>query len=66
MFQETHLRWSESQFCRHQAQRLLKLAQRCSDTKVRYHLVMRASDWLSLAQEKEKANKTARSLRIVA
>jgi hypothetical protein len=66
VFRESHLRRDQSQFCRYQAQRLLKLAQCCSDTNVRYHLVIRASDWLSRAQEKETANKTARSLSIVA
>ena len=45
---------SESQFCRDEADRLLKLANECSDAKVRNHLHVMASEWLERAKAKEK------------
>jgi hypothetical protein len=45
---------SEPQFCRDQAERLLKLAGACADTKVRDDLRVMADEWLKRAEAKEK------------
>ena len=45
---------SEPQFCRDQAEHLLKLAKECEDTKVRDDLCVMASEWMERAAAKEK------------
>ncbi len=44
---------SESEFCRRQADRLLKLAEQCSDADVRDQLSVMASEWLERAKATE-------------
>ena len=41
---------SESEFCRRQAGRLLKLAGQCSDAEVRAQLSVMANEWLERAK----------------
>jgi hypothetical protein len=50
---------SEPQFCRDQAERLLKLANACDDPKVRDDLCVMANEWLERAEAIEKLPKTA-------
>ena len=45
---------AEPQFCRDQAERLLKLAKECEDPKVRDDLCVMASEWLERAAAKDK------------
>jgi hypothetical protein len=44
---------SESQFCRDEAERLLKLAKETSDQKVRQHLIEMAGEWVARAKIKQ-------------
>ena len=44
---------TEAQFCRDEAERLLKLAKECSDKKLRDHLAVMANEWLERAKAKE-------------
>jgi hypothetical protein len=44
---------SESEFCRRQADRLLKLAEQCSDADVRGQLSVMANEWLERAKAPE-------------
>src|ERR1700730_9580409 len=48
---------SEPKFCRDQAERLLKLAGACEDTKVRDDLCVMANEWLKRAEAKEKQDR---------
>jgi hypothetical protein len=53
---------TESQFCLDEAERLLKLAEHCSDKKVQQHLRQMAQDWTARAKfkiEQENAPKIA-------
>jgi hypothetical protein len=49
----TTMHGSESEFCRRQADRLLKLAEQCSDDDVRGQLSVMASEWLERAKANE-------------
>jgi hypothetical protein len=49
---------TEFQFCRDQAECLLKLAQECADPKVRDHLAVMANEWLERAKVKENQART--------
>jgi hypothetical protein len=46
----TAMHGSESEFCRRQADRLLKLAAQCSDADVRGQLAVMANEWLERAK----------------
>jgi hypothetical protein len=48
---------SEPQFCRDQAERLLKLAGACEDAKVRDDLCVMANEWLNRAEAKERQDR---------
>lgn len=48
---------SESQFCRDEAERLLKLAKEITDANVRQHLIDMASEWVARAGVKLESNK---------
>jgi hypothetical protein len=48
---------SESEFCRRQANRLLKLAEQCSDADVRGQLAVMANEWLERAKAIESPAK---------
>ena len=41
---------TEAEFCREQAERLLKLAKECTDFKVREHLTDMAQEWVERAK----------------
>jgi hypothetical protein len=43
---------TEAEFCREQAERLLKLAKECTDFKVRKHLTDMAQEWVERAKVK--------------
>jgi hypothetical protein len=42
----------EAEFCRDQAERLLKLAKECTDFKLRKHLTDMAQEWVERAKVK--------------
>jgi hypothetical protein len=44
---------TEAEFCRHQAQRLLKLAKECVDPQIRDQIVTMADEWVGRAIAKE-------------
>jgi hypothetical protein len=48
---------TEAEFCRQEAERLLKLAKECTDLQVRRHLTEMAHEWVQRA--KAKATKKA-------
>jgi hypothetical protein len=43
---------TEAEFCREQAERLLKLAKECTDFKLRKHLTDMAQEWVERAKVK--------------
>ena len=47
---------SESQFCRDEAERLLKLARETTDQNLRAHLVQMAEEWVHRAGVKAKVS----------
>jgi hypothetical protein len=49
---------SEAQFCRDEAERLLRLAMECGDAQVRDDLTLMANEWLERAKTKEEPAKT--------
>jgi hypothetical protein len=53
----TAMHGSESEFCRRQANRLLKLAEQCSDADVRGQLAVMANEWLERAKAIESPAK---------
>ena len=53
----TTMHASESEFCRRQAVRLLKLAEQCSDADVRDQLSVMANEWLERAKAAESPGK---------
>jgi hypothetical protein len=44
---------SEAQFCRDEAERLLKLARETNDPKIRRELIKMAEEWVERAKAKE-------------
>ncbi len=51
---------NEMQFCRDEAQRLLELAKKCSESRVRDRLAMIANEWLDRAKAKENLPRSAK------
>jgi hypothetical protein len=45
---------SEAEFCRHQADRLLRLADGCVDPQIREQVTAMANEWLERAKAKTK------------
>jgi hypothetical protein len=41
---------TESEFCREQAERLLRLAKECKDLQLRRHLTQMAEEWVGRAK----------------
>ena len=50
---------TEAEFCRHQAERLLKLVNECVDPKIREQITALTNDWLGRAVAKESLPKSA-------
>jgi hypothetical protein len=52
---------TEAEFCRQQAERLLKLAQQCVNAEIRDQITILANEWANKAKAKESLSKVTLS-----
>ena len=50
---------TEAEYCRYQAERLLRLAQQCVDPEIRDQVTAMANEWLERVKAKEPPPKAA-------